>query len=212
MLTCNCPASAALPDIPFATCIENFGQLQKLIFQRKYSTGSTLNKITNPTVLASWTPLLAAADGTKVVVSPFVEAPTFEPGAPKTYGGNNETLNGIELITGADPTSFTANINRSKQDAIKALKKLMCENVGVYFANAQGQIGCLCDEPSAPTEYYPIPVAAFFVGDKAPGGFENPDKNIIQFKLLPNWSDNFVVVTPTDFNALTDLATPVVES
>lgn len=212
MLICNCPASAALPDIPLASCIENFGQVQKLIFQRKYSTGSTKNEIANPALLASWTPLLAAADGTKAVVSPFVEAPAFEAGAAKTYGGGNDTLDGIELIIGSDPTTFTANINRSKQDAIKALKKLMCENVGVLFINGQGQIGCICDDPATPTKYYPVPLAAFFVGDKAPGGFENPDKNVIQFKLLPNWSDNFIVVTPTDFNALTDLATPIVES
>src|SRR3990172_7114077 len=103
-LLCNCPAGAALASVPLSECPESFGQIQKVIFQRIFKTGSTKNEFlvasALPTVLASWTPLLAVADGSKVVQSPYIQAPTTEPGAAKTYGGGNETLGGLELIIG----------------------------------------------------------------------------------------------------------------
>ena len=53
--------------------------------------------------------------------------------------------------------------------------------------------------------YYPIPVRSFFVGDKTHGGLEAPDSNAIQWTFLPNYSDDLAIVTPADFNPLTDL-------
>lgn len=207
-LVCNCPVSASLADVPIDLCPESMGQVQKAIMQRVFTIGSTRNQIADPKTLASWTPLLAAADGTKAVQTPYLQAPTTEPGAAKTYGGGNETLGGIELIIGREPTSFTANILRSKQNTIKALKEYQCENVGVWIIDENGMIGCIADDPETPTAFYPIPVSGFFVGDKTFGGAEAPDMNTVQWKFLPNWSDNFVMVKPTDFNALTDLITP----
>jgi hypothetical protein len=211
-LLCNCPAGAALADIPISECPESFGQVQKVIFQRIFSTGSTKNSFVaataDPKLKASWTPLLAAADGTKVVQSPYIQAPTTEAGAAKTYGGGNETLGGIEIIIGREPTSFTGNILRSTQDTIAALKTFMCETVGVYLVDEFGRIGALVDNRTTPTEYSPIPIQGLFVGDKSLGGLEAPDMNVVSWKFFPNWSDNLVILTPTDFNALTDLATP----
>lgn len=207
-LFCNCPVAAAISDVPIDNCPESMGQIQKAVLQRVFSTGTTKNTIADPTLLASWTPLLAAGDGTKTVQTPYLQAPTTEPGAARTYGGGNETLGGIEIIIGREPTAFTANILRSKQNTIKALKDYQCEEAGVYLIDEYGRIGCLADDPENPTTYYPIPVAGFFVGDKTLGGLEAPDMNGIQWKFFPNWSDNFVIVTPSDFNALTDLATP----
>lgn len=211
-LLCNCPAGAALADIPISECPESFGQVQKVIFQRIFSTGSTKNSFVvstaDPKLKASWTPVLAAADGTKVVQSPYIQAPTTEAGAAKTYGGGNETLGGIEIIIGREPTSFTGNILRSTQDTIAALKTFMCETVGVYLVDEFGRIGALVDNRTAPTKYFPIPIQGLFVGDKSLGGLEAPDMNVISWKFFPNWSDNLVILTPTDFNALTDLVNP----
>ncbi len=208
MLICDCPKSAAIPDITVDECKDNVGQVQKAILQRINSTGTTKNTIADPTLLASWTPLLAAADGTKVVQTPYLYAPATEPGAAITYGGGNETLGGVEEILGAEATAFTANILRKKQYIIKELKKYMCENVGVWLVNENGKIWAIADDPETPTTYYPIPISALFVGDKSIGGRENPDINIIQWKFFENWSDDLVEITPADFNALTDLATP----
>ena len=211
-LLCNCPAGEKLADIPVDECPSSLGQVQKVIFQRIYSSAGTKNSFVaataDPKLKASWTAVLSAKDGTKVVPSPYLNAPTTEAGAARTYGGGNETLGGVEIIIGREPTSFTANILRVAQNTISALKSYMCENVGVYLVDEFGRIACLADNVTTPTEYYPIPISSLFVGDKSLGGLEAPDMNVISWKFFPNWSDNLVILTPTDFNALTDLATP----
>lgn len=211
-LLINCPQSAAISDVEIVACPESVGQIQKAVFQRIFSTGNTKNKLVvataDPKLLASWSPLLAAADGTKVVQTPYIQAPTTEPGAARTYGGGNETLGGIELIIGREPTSFTGNILQVSQKTISDLKKYQGENVGVYLNDEYGRIIALADDVITPTEIYPIPIASLFVGDKMLGGLEDVDKNTISWKFFPNWSDKLVIITPTDFNALTDLVTP----
>lgn len=211
MAICKCPAAAALPNIPNFTCAESFGQIQKVAFQRLYkSTGEKNSFTTNAVIgkLASWSPLLAANDDTKVVVSPYIQAPTAEAGAPRTFGGGNETLGGIEEIIGREPTPFTGVLRKMPQSIIKALKELQCEsdsqNLGIFIFDENGEIGALKD-PDTATTYYPIPIRSLFIGDKTLGGLEAPDSNAIQWSFLPNWSDDLAIVIPDDFNPLTDL-------
>lgn len=211
MTICKCPAAASLPNIPNLICAESFGQIQKVAFQRLYkSTGerNSFSKTAGIEKKASWTPLLAAADDTKVVVSPYVQAPTAEAGAARTFGGGNETLGGIEEIIGREPTSFTGVFRRVPQNIIKALKELQCEsdsqNLGIYLFDENGSIGAIQDGTTA-TTYYPIPIRSLFISDKTLGGLEAPDSNNIQWTFLPNWSDDLVIVAPDDFNPLTDL-------
>lgn len=211
MISCKCPAATAITSIPAITCPESFGQIQKVAFQRIYSSGSTKNSFTTLAdikLLASWTASMSAADSTKIVVSPYIEAPTAEAGAARTFGGGNESLNGVEEIIGREPTPFSAVIRKAPQAVIKAIKELQCEsavhNLGVYLFDELGNIGAIQDE-STPTTYYPIPVQSFFVGDKTLGGLEAPDSNAISWSFKPNWSDDLAIVVPTDFNPLTDL-------
>lgn len=73
-----------MPDVPVSNCGETFGQIQKVAFQRLTKADGTKNSFTTQkaiTLLASWTPLLSAADDTKVVVSPYIQAPTAEAGS-----------------------------------------------------------------------------------------------------------------------------------
>lgn len=211
MAICKCPAATALPNIPNFTCAESFGQIQKVAFQRLYKSAGEKNSFTKAAVIgnnASWTPLLSAGDDTKVVVSPYIQAPTAEAGAPRTFGGGNETLGGIEEIIGREPTPFTAVMRKMPQSLIKALKDLQCEsdsqNLGVYLFDENGAIGALQDK-DIETTYYPIPIRSLFIGDKTLGGFEAPDSNAIQWAFLPNWSDDLAIIVPENFNPLTDL-------
>ena len=82
----------------------------------------------------------------------------------------------------------------------------MCENVGVWLIDENGNIGCLVDDVDKPTAYMPIPVGKLFVGDKKLGGFEEPDSNAIEWSFFPNWSDKFYIIKREilDFNPLTD--------
>lgn len=211
MAICKCPAGAALPDIPVSACAETFGQIQKVAFQRLTKADGSKNKFAKTasdiTKLASWTPLLSASDGTKVVISPYIQAPTAEAGDPTTFGGGNETLGGIEEIVGRNPTPFTGVIRKSPQNIIKALKELQCESwngdLGIFLFDENGAIGAIADATAEGT-YYPIPIRSLFVGDKTLGGFEAPDSNAIQWSFLPNWSDDLKIIAP-EFNPLTDL-------
>ena len=152
--------------------------------------------------------MLSADDDTKVVVSPYIQAPTAEAGAARTFGGGNETLGGIEEIIGREPTPFTGVMRKLPQTIVKALKELQCEsdsqNLGIYLFDENGSIGALRDATTE-TTYYPIPIRSLFIGDKTLGGLEAPDSNAIQWSFLPNWSDDLAIVSPEDFNPLTDL-------
>lgn len=210
MITCQCPAAAALTTIPAQGCAESFGQIQKVAFQRLTTAGAK-NSFTSSADIklkASWTALMSAADSTKVVISPYIQAPTVEAGAARTFGGGNETLGGVEMIIGREPTPFTGVIRAVSQSIIKAIKELQCEatadNLGVYLFDENGNI-CALQDQSTPTTFYPIPIRALFVGDKSFGGLEAPDSNAIQWTFLPNYSDDLTIVSPTDFNPLTDL-------
>lgn len=208
----GCPRSAAINDLPIANCLESVGQVQKLAFQRVRKADGTKNffdvALADPTAKASWTPLLAAADDTKVVQTPFIAQPEFEPGAARKYGGGNATLGGIEIIIGREPTAVSAMLLRTPQKTIKALKTYMTEEVGTFLIDEYGRIIGLGDGAEPATKVYPIPVNAFFVGDKKLGGLEDIDSNAVEFGLYPNWSDNLVIITPADFDALNDLKTP----
>lgn len=200
-----------MPDIPVSNCPESFGQIQKVAFQRLYKSTGEKNSFKTDAGIekkASWTPLLSADDDTKIVISPYIQAPTAEAGAARTFGGGNETLGGIEEIVGREPTPFTGVMRKLPQKIIKALKELQCEswgdNLGVYLFDENGAIGAIQDAKTA-TTHYPIPIRSLFIGDKTLGGYEASDSNNIQWAFLPNWSDDLAIIVPEDFNPLTDL-------
>ncbi|AFM54787.1 major head protein [Croceibacter phage P2559S] len=211
-LLSGCPRGAALNAVPIENCVESVGQVQKIVFQRTRKADGTKNFFdvgtADPTLVASWTPLLAAADDTKVVQTPFIAQPEFEPGAARKYGGGNATLGGIEIVIGREPTAVSAMLLRTAQKTIKALKSYMVEEVGVYLVDEYGRIIAVGDGADPATKVYPIPINGLFIGDKKLGGLEDIDSNAVEFGLYPNWSDNLVIITPADFDALNDLKTP----
>ena len=213
MPTCTCPAAAALTSISKITCAQDFGQIQKMAFQRIYSTGTTRNSFVGtgtplaPTIttLAAWQALLTSATGTKVVVTPYVENPTPDGGDAITFGGGNQTLGGIVKTIGRNPINMTFDLRQFPQSVIKEMKALMCElELGVYLFNADGKIAAIQD-PTTPTTYYPIPIRNLFVGDLMLNGLETPDSNALSFSFPPDYSDDLAIVTPSDFNPLLDL-------
>lgn len=206
-LNCGCPAGAHLADLDIVECKESLGQIQKVIIQRVYSSTGVKNSISLEDIKAKeqMVALAAAADGTKIIVSPYIQNPTTEPGAARTFGGGNQTLGGIEIVIGREPTTFSGIIYQESQATIKTLKEYSCENIGVYLIDENGNIGALSSNEG--TSFMPIPVGKFFVGDKKLGGFEEPDSNTIEWNFFPNWSDDLVIVKASelDYNPLTDL-------
>ena len=204
----TCPVATALTNIPNAGCEFNMAQIQKLVFTRLYNTTGVLNgfDLTTkpPATLASWTPLLTAADNTKIVTSPFLQNPALEAGAEKTFGGGNATLNGIPKSYGREASKFSGEFHSLKQSVIEAIKKLQTEELGVFMVNEFGQVFGLNDTNTTPTKFLPIPIKSLFIQDLTGGGFESPDMNKFNFSLLPNWSDRLTGIVPT-FDALTAL-------
>jgi hypothetical protein len=196
-----------LPDLGNVSCKEGFGQVQKLLIQRIYKTAGVKNtfKKAEITKKETLTPFFAADDGTKLLITPFVENPTSEPGAAKTYGSGNQVRNGIPINIGADPTTFTGVFNEIPQSVAKTLKTLECEEIGVAFVDDAGNIAVASADDGETFSVFPI--QAWFVSDKKLGGLEEPDSNNISFSLPRNWSDNFTILKADDldYNALTDL-------
>lgn len=210
-LICQCPANAALTTIPAVSCPENFGQIQKVAFQRLAQADGTKNSFTNSASIllkASWTALLAATNGTKIVVSPYINAPADSGGDARMTSGGNDDLGGVPEVLGGNPVQFTGSLRSIPQSVIKAMKPLMCEanvgNLGVYLFDENGKIEALQD-PTTQTTYYPIPIRALFIGSKMHGNYDAKDSNVISWYYVDNYSDQLVILTPTDFNPLTDL-------
>ena len=214
-LICQCPAATAIETIPVVNCPVNFGQIQKVAFQRLRKADGTRNSFTATaaiTALASWTALLAAADGSKIAVSPYINAPADSGGDARMTSGGNDDLGGIPEVLGGEPVQFTGSLRSVPQSVIKAMRALQCEanagNLGVYLFDENGKIEAIQDEATA-TTYYPIPIRALFIGSKVHGNFDAKDSNVISWYYPDNYSDDLVIVAP-DFNPLTDL-TPASE-
>ena len=182
------------------TCGIRYGQVQKIAFTR---IGNLFSNSSNPiTDLASWTAFLSAEDSTKIVVTPYVEAPTMEGGDEKTFGGGNTTLDGIIMVLGSQPIRMSFALRNYPQTIISALKTLMkIKDLGVFLFNDNGGIICLQEGDT----YQPIPIRALFVGDLILSGRIQPDRNTMKFSFKSNYSDKLVVVKP-DFSPINDLA------
>lgn len=208
-LNCGCPAGKHLNDLEIAECKESFGQIQKVIFTRIFSSTGVKNKIPKESLAkkATMTPFFAASDGTKLIISPYIQNPVTEPGDARTFGGGNQTLGGVEIVIGREPTTFTGVIYQEAQSVIKTLKSYSCEKIGVFLIDENGNIGAI-DSDGKGAKYEPIPVVKFFVGDKNLGGYEEPDSNTISWSFYPNWSDDLVLIKADtlDYNPLTELA------
>lgn len=182
------------------TCGIRYGQVQKIAFTR---IGNLFSNSSNPiTDLASWTAFLSAEDSTKIVVTPYVEAPTMEGGDEKTFGGGNSTLDGIIMVLGSQPVRMSFALRNYPQTIISALKILTkIKDLGVFLFNDNGGIICLQEGGT----YLPIPIRALFVGDLILSGRTQPDRNTMKFSFKSNYSDKLVVVKP-DFSPINDLA------
>ena len=192
-----CPTN--LPPIPNMTCGIRYGQVQKVAFTRVGNLFGDANPITD---LASWTTFLSAEDSTKIVVTPYVEAPTMEGGDEKTFGGGNTTLDGIIMVLGSQPIRMSFALRNYPQTIISALKILTkIRDLGVFLFNDNGGIICLQEGGT----YLPIPIRALFVGDLILSGRTQPDRNTMKFSFKSNYSDKLVVVKP-NFSPVNDLA------
>lgn len=209
-LLCACPVGEEITNLTVSDCPFDIGQVQKIIFQRVYSTGSTRNSMTvsDAALKATWTTLFAANNGTKTSITPFIEEPITEGGDARTFGGGNTTVGGITRNVGKNPTSFSCMLRSIQSVLLEQLQDYQCENIGIYFITENGRIIGTTNSNTSSTTLYPIPIArgTMFVGDRKLGGLEEPDSVPLNWSFYPNWSLKLKEITPSDFEALIELA------
>ncbi|WP_440881420.1 hypothetical protein [Tenacibaculum sp. C7A-26P2] len=195
---CNCPDVGILGAIPNSNCPWDIKQLQRLILQEtpyKWKNGTV-----DITKKADWDVLIAATDKTKVIVTPNLRDVKIEPGDFITEGGgDNTTLNGVEEITGQNPSTVTALLKSGTPEQEKAIRKITCKsNLGFYGITNEGKILCR----KIGDDHFPIDIQPYSFGikDRRNEGFGTKDSNDIQFALAPRWSEDIVLVSPEDFN------------
>ncbi len=195
---CTCPVPTTIANVitVLEPCDVNFGQTQKMIFWR---AGNTIS-IASAVLSAEWTTLLTATGDTKAIVTPFFGAPTTDGGEAIEFGSGNEVRNGIPIILGSEPISFTSMMYGADQSVIDAFKELMCEDLEAILINSDGKFGAKV----VGTAMSGFPITSLFIGDKKLGGYDSPDTNELKFRFTPGWSDKFQIVDPTaNFSALT---------
>lgn len=199
MLTTCCPVPTYIASIVTSTaCPQNFGQIQRLVFWR---AGNTIGSVATAEIEGTWTTRLAATGDTKAVVSPLVSGASIVAGEPRQYGGGNDTIDGIPIIMGGEPSTFEGRMLQYDQATITKMKDLMCEDMEVIFINENGQFGYRL---SGTDDVAGFPVKGFFVSDINVPGYSEPSFNSIKFMIPAVYADNWRVSDSTTF-ALTML-------
>jgi hypothetical protein len=204
--SCLCPQAAATTEIGDLTCGENIGQVQKIVFQRRQATPSfptfSGSAVGSADLLASWTTLLAAANGTHVTVTPFCENFIIPPITPITEGGNdNTTLNGVAIVVGAEFAEATGTFRSLTGELLRQIKDYNCElDLTVFLVNEFRQI--VGTSPNG-TTFTGIPIQSFFIGDGDNNGKNTQDKTNFRFAVSYGWRDRLAFCVPTNFDPLT---------
>ena len=196
-LSICCPTSAAIASVVTVLnpCPADVGQIQKLVFWRR---GQALTGVATAIVLGTWTTLLAAADDTKAIVTPFIANVELAASEPREFGGGNETRWGASIRKGGSSPVFTASMYQEDQDVITALKLLACEALDVVMVNESNQF-VYSDNGATAFAGFQVANVSFYVSDKGIGGLDDADVNTITFNLKPNWSNNLEISTETTF-------------
>jgi len=198
MITACCPIPTYIASVVTETgCPVNFGQIQKLVFWRH---GQSITSVATAEVEATWTVLLAATGDTKAVVTPYASGATLAPGEARQYGGGNDTIDGIPVIIGSEPSVFNGRFLQIDPSQTALLKKLMCEDLDVVFINENGQFGYR-DVSGA---FHGFHIRGLFVGDFSIPGYAEPSGSAMSFMIPSGEMDGFKISDATDF-ALTML-------
>lgn len=197
-----CPLPAALVDIPTQDCPFIFDQIVRQAFQLAGQSSFTEATIK---VLATWTPLLASSDATKVVTSPiFAELVIPQSEALTTGGNDNTTFNGIPQYNGEGAVTVTYQISNLSPETKTALESLTAFSLAgatgksrltTFLFNKDGKI--ISDNHKG------FPIYNFRISSVGSEGFNTPNKHAVSFTLMPGWDRNAVISEPTDFDPLT---------
>lgn len=199
-----CPLPAEITDLTPLDCPEHFGQITRLSFQRLGTPfPDSAGAAGDIDLLASWTALIGAADATKIQVGPFQEAVVIPQSEPIEEGGDdNSTTFGVSTILGDGQIKVEGMFRGLNADLIKELRTFIAESqifgkLGVYFIN---EFGNIIGDNNTGTEIRPFPITGWYTSSVGSEGFNTHNKNKFSFNMRANWSDNFKIIKPVDFD------------
>lgn len=204
----TCPQPTALAAAPNPSCPVRFDQIQKIGIRRIDGRAT----LTTATVLlaATITPLLSAADGTKLLISPWLADFKIPNSEPLKEGGNdNTTINGIPKLNGFGFVTVPFELRNVEASTAQAMRALASEsansvpgttNIEVIFFLKDGRI--VVDNPSGVVAIG-FKAYNFAVSDVGTEGLNKDNTFKCSFDLEPLWSKTFKALTPTDWNPLT---------
>lgn len=203
MLSNVCPLPSSLVSIPETDCPISFDQIAKIGFQKIQSAASFTK--TTIALKATWTPLLAADDDTKIVLSPLVLNLVIPASELISEGGNdNTTINGIKNVKGlgsVSPTGQILNISSATKVAIQKLfpfTKAPCPGstlLWAYFITSDGRVIFRNTGEG-------FPIYNLTLSDPGSEGYRQDNKHNLAFDLAGGWSDGMDIVS-SDINVIT---------
>lgn len=203
----NCPLPAALTTLVNPDCPFRFDQIVKIAFMQRQPGASPFATEADMKLLATWTPLLAAVDETKVAASPIFAGFVVPKSEPLVQGGNdNSTFAGLEQYYGEGSVRATGTFQNMTSASLLALDELTqfslstatgTSNLTAYLINKDGYIFYSGAQ-------YGIPIFNFRVGGTGSEGLNRPNVNDFSFNLIAGWDRALKVVKPT-FDPLTEL-------
>jgi hypothetical protein len=183
------------------------GQIQRIAFQRLDTANNTFGSnlpANDITVLADWQTYIAAADDTKIVVTPVIGAnPVIEAGDAITAGGgDNSTLNGVQEVQGTNPSAFSTDFNDLTTEIEVAMKTLQCEKkLTAYFFLKGKKVAALKIDA---TNQRGFDIQSLFFSDRNNAGFGTKDTHTLSFSLPSGWSQDLQILDLA-FDPITDL-------
>jgi hypothetical protein len=213
----NCPLPAALTAIVQPACPFRFDQIVRMAFQRRQAAGAEpFPTLVGLQTLANWTALLAAADSTKIVVSPIFSSLVIPSSEALTSGGNdNTTFAGIREYNGEGAVTVTGQFKNLSPASKRSLDLLAQEslagstgttNLTGFFFNKDGysfQVNPLA-AGVATTKYKGFEIYNFRIGTPGSEGLNSPNVLPFSFDLKSDWFDYATSVKP-NFDPLTEI-------
>lgn len=198
MKTCICPAPTVAPSLStIDPCPVNTGQIQRYVFVDR-GTEYPIASLTDATF---WGAKQVATDTSKAIFSPLIGNPETEPGEPTEFGGGNETIDGVPIVVGYEPTTFTFRHYSMQKGMAKELRVFACRSVDVFLINENKQF---CYNAKSATTATGFPVQSYSLSDRKLGGYSEPDYNNGKMVWPEEWSDNYTMTEQiTAWNPLT---------
>lgn len=202
MLNSECPLPTTLEDLLEATCLEQFGQIQKLAI-RMINPANRGVWVAESEILdkSTWEDFKAASDSTKIVITPNIPGiviPNSE--TLMEEGGNNNTIDGIAILVGKGIVKVTGkclNMPVAVAKSLEALTKFSNVSgatlIEAFFFNEAGQI---IHQVNDEDQRIGFPIYNFVISSVGTEGYNKSNTHMVSFEMKGNWDDKLAIVSP----------------